>query len=104
MVAAPSVRLEVDLQPEAAKQLKELANRIGGNQTTALHQAIYLANLLYGEAENGGKVIVRQGNIQKPVDLPKVNQRVAAKLEVQWRTEGTGSADSPTDATSPGNG
>lgn len=83
MAAEHDVHLVADLQPEAAKQLRELAAKIGGNMTTALTQAILLANLLYSEAEKGGKVVVKEGNRQKIIDLPKVDQEVAAQLQAK---------------------
>jgi hypothetical protein len=95
MASEPQVHLEADLQPEAARQLRELAGRIGGNLTTALHQAILLANLLYGEAENGGKVIVQEGNLQKSINLPKVDKRIAARIETATQGPATDTAQGP---------
>ena len=102
MASEPQVHLEADLQPEAARQLRELAGRIGGNLTTALNQAILLANLLYGEAENGGKVIVQEGNLQKSINLPKVDKRVAARIEAVTQGRARGSAQGPATGTAQG--
>jgi len=67
------VRLEADLQPEAAEQLEYLAETIGANKTTALHVAIALADLLYREAAGGGQITIKRRNFSRVVDLPKVD-------------------------------
>ncbi len=74
-MAPEPVRLEATLQPEAADQLEHLARQLGANRTTALHSAIALADLLYQETSTGGKVTVRNNNVSKTIDLPKVDQR-----------------------------
>lgn len=79
------VRLNANLQPEVASALDDLADRIGGNRTTALHQAILLADLLYKEADDRGTIQVKKaGSAPRTVVLPKINpelaKRVTAKL------------------------
>jgi hypothetical protein len=73
----PVVRLIANLQANVASQLQELAIRMLANRNTALHEAIVLSNLLYSEAAKSGKVVVKQGNIQKIILLPTVPPEVA---------------------------
>jgi len=77
-MASQVVRLNANLQPEVASALDDLANRIGGNRTTALHQAILLADLLYKEADDRGTIQVKKaGSAPRTVVLPKINPEFA---------------------------
>jgi hypothetical protein len=72
------VRLNANLRPEAADALEDLARRIGGNKTTALHSAIMLADLLYKEADNRATISVKRiGSQARAVVLPKIDPAVA---------------------------
>src|ERR1700728_2493041 len=74
------VRLNANLQPEAANALDDLATRIGGNRTTALHQAILLADLLYAEADDRGTIqIKKSGLAPRTVVLTRIDPGLAAK-------------------------
>ncbi len=81
----PVVRLIADLQADVASQLQELAIRMLANRNTALHEAIVLSNLLYSEAAKSGKVVVKQGNIQKIIALPTVPPEVARQYKTLRR-------------------
>jgi hypothetical protein len=75
------VRLNVNLRPEVAAALDDLADRIGGNKTTALHQAIMLADLLYKEADNRGTIqIKRAGSPTRAVELTKIDPGLAQRV------------------------
>jgi predicted transcriptional regulator len=81
-IPLPVVRLIADLPADVAGQLLELAARMNANRTTALHEAIVLANLLYSEAAKRGKVVVQQGSFQKVIYLPKFSREVAGKFGI----------------------
>jgi hypothetical protein len=75
------VRLNVNLRPDVAAALDDLADRIGGNKTTALHQAIMLADLLYQEADNRGTIqIKRAGSPTRAVELTKIDPGLAQRV------------------------
>jgi hypothetical protein len=87
-MASQVVRVNANLQPEVASALDDLANRIGGNRTTALHQAILLADLLYKEADARGTIQIKKaGFAPRTVVLPKIDpelaRRVTAELEAK---------------------
>ena len=71
------VRITADIPAGVASQLSEVATLMNANRTTALHEAIVLANLLYSEAAKRGKVVVPQGSMQKVIYLPKVPREIA---------------------------
>jgi hypothetical protein len=71
------VRITADIPAGVASQLSEVATLMNANRTTALHEAIVLANLLYAEAAKRGKVVVPQGSMQKVIYLPKVSREIA---------------------------
>jgi hypothetical protein len=48
----------VNLTPEVAEALSELAKTLGTNRTSALHEAILTSNLLQKKVEDGNKVLV----------------------------------------------
>jgi len=77
-MAGQVVRLNANLQPDVATALDDLAERIGGNKTTALHQAILLAALLYREADNRGTIQVKKlGSAPQTLVLPKIDPKLA---------------------------
>lgn len=68
----PVVRLTVNVTPEVANALDELATLLGTTKTQALNQAIVTVTYLYRAQEcNGGQVVVRYGRVEQCVDLPK---------------------------------
>jgi hypothetical protein len=82
------VRLNANLRPDAAAALNDLADRIGGNRTTALHQAILLADLLYKEADEKATIQVKKlGSSSKTLVLPKINADLAKRVTLQLQEE-----------------
>jgi hypothetical protein len=76
------VRITADIPAGVASQLSEVATLMNANRTTALHEAIVLANLLYAEAAKRGKVVVPQGSMQKVIYLPKVPREIAQRFGI----------------------
>jgi hypothetical protein len=77
------VRITADIPAGVASQLSEVATLMNANRTTALHEAIVLANLLYSEAAKRGKVVVPQGSMQKVIYLPKVPREIAEHFGIR---------------------
>ena len=83
--AVPVVRMIADVPADVASQLSGLATLMNANRTTALHEAIVLANLLYSETAkpgSAGYVVVKKNNIRKVIDLPKVPSETAKQLGI----------------------
>ncbi|HSP10433.1 MAG TPA: hypothetical protein VLU92_12665 [Candidatus Dormibacteraeota bacterium] len=71
-MADPVVRLTVNVSPEVAALLDDLAvNQMKTTKTQALNQAIATTAAIYKAQADGGQVVVRKGNRQQPVNLPK---------------------------------
>jgi hypothetical protein len=88
-MASQVVRVNANLQPEAASALDDLAARIGGNRTTALHQAILLADLLYKEADARGSIQVkRAGSAPRTLVLPKIDPELARRVTAELVAQG----------------
>jgi hypothetical protein len=88
------VRLNANLRPEAAAALDDLAERIGGNRTTALHQAILLADLLYKEAADRGTIQVKKlGSSSKTLVLPKIDPELAQRVSAQLQDDPADTSD-----------
>ena len=109
-MAGQVVRLNANLQPEVATALDDLATRIGGNKTTALHQAILLADLLYREADDRGTIQVKKvGSTPRTVVLPKIDPNLADRIVGELRADAApiqaqnqpASAAAPTSAAAP---
>jgi predicted transcriptional regulator len=70
-MAAPVVRLTVNVSPEVAQLLDELADDLmKTNKTQALNQAITTTAALYKAQAAGGQVVVKNGRTERPVNLP----------------------------------
>jgi predicted transcriptional regulator len=70
-VANPVVRLTVNVSPEIAELLDDLAkNKMQTTKTEALNQAIATTAALYKATEAGGEVVVKKGNTLQPISLP----------------------------------
>jgi predicted transcriptional regulator len=69
-MAEPVVRLTVNVSPEVAKLLEDLASQLKTTKTQALNQAIATTAQLYQATANGAKVIVKDGSGQRDVILP----------------------------------
>lgn len=70
-MAAPVVRLTVNVSPEVAQLLDELADKfMNTNKTQALNQAITTTATLYKAQADGGQVVVKKGRTERPVNLP----------------------------------
>ena len=71
-MAEPVVRLTVNVSPEVAQLLDDLAqNQMKTTKTQALNQAIATTAALYKAQADGGQVVVKKGNSQQTVNLPK---------------------------------
>jgi predicted transcriptional regulator len=70
-VADPVVRLTVNVSPEVAALLEELANEMNTNKTQALNQAITTTAAIYKAQAEGGQVVVKHGRTEQPVNLPQ---------------------------------
>lgn len=84
------VRMTADVPADVASQLSELATLMNANRTTALHEAIVLANLLYSETakpSSPGYVVVKKNNIRKVINLPKVPPDTAKQFGVPGRAQ-----------------
>jgi hypothetical protein len=91
------VRLNANLRPDTARALDDLAARIGGNRTTALQQAILLADLLYKEADDRATIQVKRvGSKPQTVVLPKVDAELA-KRAIAALTADTAGQDNATE-------
>jgi hypothetical protein len=70
-MAEPVVRLTVNVSPEVASLLDELANNLmKTNKTQALNQAITTTAAMYKAQADGGQVVVKNGKTEQPVNLP----------------------------------
>ena len=70
-MSKPVVRLTVNLDPEVADALTELARGQGSTQTNALQKAILTAALLQKRVDNGETVLVKDAkNKLQEVRLP----------------------------------
>jgi len=69
-MADPVVRLTVNVSPEVAKMLENLAANLNTTKTQALNQAIATTAAMYEATSGGGQVIVKKGNTQQVVNLP----------------------------------
>ena len=69
-MAEPVVRITVNVSPEVAQLLEELAKTMQTTKTQALNQAITTAAAMYQAQAAGGKVVVKKGNIEQAVNLP----------------------------------
>lgn len=68
----PVVRLTVNVSPEVASLLDELANTLNTTKTQALNQAIVTTAAIYkAQDAAGGQVVIKRGNTQQLVNLPK---------------------------------
>ena len=84
------VRITADVPADVASQLSEVATLMNANRTTALHEAIVLANLLYSETakpSSPGYVVVKKNNIRKVINLPKVPPDTAKQFGVPGRAQ-----------------
>lgn len=69
-MADPVVRITVNVSPEVAQLLDELASKMKTTKTQALNQAITTTAAMYQAKENGGRVVVKKGNTEQTVNLP----------------------------------
>ncbi|MDQ6783813.1 MAG: hypothetical protein M3063_10290 [Actinomycetota bacterium] len=69
--AQPVVRITVNVSPEVASQLEGLATDMNTTKTQALNQAIATTAAMYKATARGGQVVVKKGNTQQVVNLPK---------------------------------
>ncbi len=70
-MADPVVRLTVNVSPEVASLLDELANDLmQTTKTQALNQAITTVTAMYKAQADGGQLVVKNGNKEQPVNLP----------------------------------
>jgi predicted transcriptional regulator len=69
-VSEPVVRITVNVSPEVAKLLEELAKTMQTTKTQALNQAITTTAAMYQAQAQGGKVVVKKGNMEQTVNLP----------------------------------
>lgn len=71
-MADPVVRLTVNVSPEVAALLEDLAtNHMKTTKTQALNQAIATTAALYKASAAGGHVVIRNGKTQQAVNLPR---------------------------------
>jgi len=70
-MADPVVRLTVNVSPEVAQLLEGLAADLKTTKTQALNQAMATTAAMYKATADGGQVIVKKGNTQQVVNLPK---------------------------------
>jgi predicted transcriptional regulator len=70
-MADPVVRITVNVTPEVAAQLDELAAKMNTTKTQAINQAITTIAAMYREQESGGELVVKRGNTQQSIELPK---------------------------------
>ena len=92
-MASQVVRINANLKPEVASALDDLADRIGGNRTTALHQAILLADLLYKEADDRGTIQVKKaGFAPRTLVLPKIDPELAKRVTHELAGQGAAPA------------
>lgn len=70
-MADPVVRLTVNVSPEVAKLLDQLASNLNTTKTQALNQAITTTAAVYKATAEGGRVVVRKGNTEQLINLPK---------------------------------
>ena len=68
-MAEPVVRLTANLSPQVAELLNNLAAQLGTTKTQALNQAIVTAARLYDASSKGARVIVKEGDTQREVNL-----------------------------------
>ncbi len=70
-MADPVVRLTVNVSPEVALLLEDLAtNQMKTTKTQALNQAIATTAAMYKAKAAGGQVVVKHGNKEQAVNLP----------------------------------
>ena len=69
-MSEPVVRITVNVSPEVAQLLEELAKTMQTTKTQALNQAITTTAAMYQAQAAGGKVVVKKGNIEQAVNLP----------------------------------
>ena len=72
-MADPVVRLTVNISPEVARLLDELAEKMHTTKTQALNQAITTTAAMYEAKDNGARVVVKKGNTEQSVNLPTAN-------------------------------
>ena len=70
-MADPVVRLTVNVSPEIARTLENLANTMKTSKTQAINQAIATTAAMYKAEAEGGKLVVTNGSKQRPVNLPR---------------------------------
>ena len=66
----PVVRITVNVSPEVAKLLEDLAAEMNTTKTQALNQAITTTAAMYQAKATGAQVIVKKGNTEQSVNLP----------------------------------
>jgi len=66
----PVVRITVNVSPEVAKLLEDLAKTMQTTKTQAINQAITTTAAMYQAQALGGKVVVKKGNVEQAVNLP----------------------------------
>lgn len=69
-MAEPVVRLTVNVSPEVAQLLDELAGNLNTSKTQAVNQAITTAAAMYQAQSEGGQVVIKKGNTEQAVNLP----------------------------------
>jgi predicted transcriptional regulator len=69
-MAEPVVRLTVNVSPEVAALLDELAANLKTSKTQALNQAITTTAAMYKAQAAGGQVVVKNGKTEQAVNLP----------------------------------
>lgn len=69
---ADPVRLTVNVSPEVWALLDDLASTLKTTKTQALNQAIATTAAIYkAQQDQGGQVVLKRGNTQQVVNLPK---------------------------------
>jgi predicted transcriptional regulator len=70
-MADPVVRITVNVSPEVAGQLEDLANKMHTTKTQAINQAIATTAAIYEAESRGGQAVIKHGNTQQPITLAK---------------------------------
>lgn len=70
-MAEPVVRITVNVSPEVASQLQDLADKMHTTKTQAINQAIATTAAIYDAEAHGGEAIIKRGNIRQRISLPK---------------------------------
>ena len=69
-MADPVVRITVNVSPEVANLLEDLADKMHTTKTQAINQAIVTTAAMYDAEANGGEAIIKRGNTQQRITLP----------------------------------